>query len=79
MKTRRVEREDGCVNHVPFVCNDDAVVFNRVADLPSHDQPELGAFGMIVPAILFIERRKILFVAVDDVRHGTIIVNEATA
>ena len=58
MKTRRMEREDGCVNHVPFVCNDDAVVFNRVADLPSHDQPELSAFGMIVSAILYIEGRQ---------------------
>jgi hypothetical protein len=27
------------------------VVFNWVTDLPGHDQPELGAFGMIMPVI----------------------------
>jgi hypothetical protein len=77
MKTRRMEREDGCVHDVPLVRDNHTIILNRVTDLPGHDQPELSAFGVIMSAIFFIERRKILLIPVDDVGDGSIVMNEA--
>jgi len=46
--------------------------FDRVPDLPRHDQPELGAFRMIVTLILRVDGRQIFLMAVNKVGHSAI-------
>lgn len=79
IEARRVKSENRDVDDVAFAGNDDPLVFNRVADLAHHDEPEFTAFRMKMAAICRIERRKTFFVTVNDVCHGSIVVDKSTA
>src|SRR5918993_3165784 len=74
-----VERERRDVHYVAFVGDDNPYLLDCVADLALHDQPVFRTFGMIVAAILFIDGRKLARVPINNVRDGSIIMDEAAA
>src|SRR5437763_17182384 len=60
-----MERVLGHVNDISLVRDDHSYALDRIPYLPLEDQPEFGAFGVIVRLRFRIERRELAVVAVN--------------
>ena len=65
------------VDDVSLIGDHDAVVLDRVANLPGHDQPELSAFRMVMAAVFEIQWRQVFFVTVNNVGDGSVVMDES--
>ena len=77
--SRSVERKWRNVHDVALIRNYDTHLLDRIPNLTLHDQPVFSALRMVVAAILFVQRRQILVVPVDDIRYRAVIVDESAA
>src|SRR5687767_9530564 len=76
---RGMERKRRYVDDVALIRDHDADLFDGVTNLTLHDEPELGALGMIVAFVLLVQRRELARVSIDDIRDGAVIMHKATA
>src|SRR6266513_2029694 len=77
VEARRMKREGGNIDHVSLSGDHDAVILDRVANLPGHDKPELGAFRMIMAAVFRIQWRQVFFVTVNNVGHSSVVMDKS--
>src|SRR5438067_1076762 len=75
----RMEGKLRDVDHVAFARDNYALTLDRIADQALENYPGLGAFGVEVPTVLLIQRRKLAVVPIDDGSHGAVVPNETAA
>src|SRR6202035_5459700 len=63
-------------DHVADIGDDHAHTFNRIANLSRHDEPIFRSRRVEVSLVVDIERRKILLVAIDEIRCAAVVVHD---
>src|SRR5216684_9095810 len=77
VKARQVISEPGRIDDVAGIGDNGRLPLNLVADLACEDNPKLGAFRMVMPAVGRLHRRQLLLVPVNDIGDCAVVVDEA--